>query len=74
MLIQDVFCGAPEKQLKNHIADILRFSFSRLLHKELQPFRRTGRRVHPVLSTLRILMVLFAVLLTTPISKGKLNN
>lgn len=74
VLIQDVVCGAHEKQLKNHIADTLRFSFRRLLHKELQPVKRTGRRVYPVLSALKILVVVFAVLLTTPISKGKLNN
>lgn len=73
VLIQDMLCGAHEKQSKNHIADILRLSFSRLLHKELQPFKRTERRVYPVLSTLIILIVVFAMFLTTPVSKGKLN-
>lgn len=74
VLIPDVVCCGHEKQLKNHIADTLRFSVSRILHKELQPFKRTGRRVYPVLSALIILIVVCAVFLTTPISEGKFNN
>lgn len=63
MLIQDTLCDAQEKQLKNHITALLRFSFSRLWHKELQSFKSTGRRVYN--STLIVLIVVFAVLLTT---------
>lgn len=63
-----------KKNLKNHIAGILTLSFSRLVHKKLQPFKGTGTRMYPVLSTLIILIAVFAKLCTTPVSKGKLKN
>lgn len=63
VLMQDVVCGAREEKIKTQIF----LSPSRLL----QPFKRW---VYSVLSTPMILIVVFAVLLATPVSKGKLNN